>query len=56
MFNERNLWIGVIVRSFTTTKTYLAINLLASPGIIHTNNGRLHWFEGNRFFCMCVCV
>ena len=56
MFNEQNLWIAVTVRSCTMTKTFLAINLLASPGITHTNNERLHWFEGNRFFLyVCVC-
>ncbi|CAF1089887.1 unnamed protein product [Rotaria sordida] len=45
LFNERNLWIAVTVRSFTSTKTFLAINLSASPGIIHTKNEQLHWFE-----------
>ncbi|CAF4333861.1 unnamed protein product, partial [Rotaria sp. Silwood2] len=49
LFNERNLWIAVTVRSFTSTKTFLAINLSASPGIIHTKNEQLHWFEGNKF-------
>jgi len=46
LFNERNLWISVIVRSFTSTKKFLAINLLASSGINHTKNEKLHWFEG----------
>ncbi|CAF0735593.1 unnamed protein product [Rotaria sp. Silwood1] len=45
LFNERNLWIAVTVRSFTSTKTFLAINLSASPGIIHIKNEQLHWFE-----------
>ncbi len=49
MFNERNLWIAVTVRSFTSTKTFLAINLSASSGINHTKNDKLHWFEGNKY-------
>ena len=47
IFNERNLWIAVTVRSTTSTKTFLAINLSASQGMMHTKNHRLHWFEGN---------
>ncbi|CAF1507256.1 unnamed protein product [Adineta steineri] len=46
LFNERNLWIAVTVRSFTSTKTYLAINLSASTGVVHAKNEQLHWFEG----------
>ncbi|CAF0748109.1 unnamed protein product [Adineta ricciae] len=45
MFNERNLWIAVTVRSFTSTKTFLAINLSASAGLLHQKNEKLHWFE-----------
>lgn len=48
LFHERNLWIPVTVRSFTSTKTFLTINLSASPGIIHTKNEQLHWFEGKK--------
>ena len=48
MFNERNLWINVVVRSLTSTKKCLAINLSASSGIPHTKNEKLHWFEGKR--------
>jgi hypothetical protein len=48
IFNERNLWIAVTVRSYASTKTFLAINLSASPGINHTKNEKLHWFEGKR--------
>jgi hypothetical protein len=47
IFNERNLWIAVTVRSFTSTKRFLAINLSASSGISHPINEQLHWFEGN---------
>ncbi len=50
MFNERNLWIAVTVRSFASTKTFLAINLSASSGIAHTENEQLHWFEGKQFY------
>ena len=50
MFNERNLWISVTVRSFTSTKTFLAINLSTSPGINHIKNEKLHWFEGKKYF------
>jgi hypothetical protein len=50
MFNERNLWIAVTVRSFTSTKMFLAINLSASAGITDTKNEKLHWFEGKIFF------
>lgn len=46
VFNERNLWINVVVRSLTSTKTCLAINLSASAGIPHPKNEKLHWFEG----------
>lgn len=46
VFNERNLWIAVTVRSFTSTKTFLAINLSASAGLSHPKNEKLHWFEG----------
>ncbi|CAM4896178.1 unnamed protein product [Rotaria socialis] len=45
LFNDRNLWIAVTVRSFTSTKTFLTINLSASPGIVYTKNEQLHWFE-----------
>ncbi|UJR33733.1 hypothetical protein I4U23_021160 [Adineta vaga] len=45
VFNERNLYIAVTVRSFTSTKTFLAINLSASLGLVHSNNEQLHWFE-----------
>jgi hypothetical protein len=55
MFNERNLWIAVTVRSFTSTKTFLAINLSASPGINHTKNEKLHWFEGNTLGFIMIC-
>jgi len=50
MFNERNLWIAVTVRSLASTNTFLAINLSASSGISHPKNEQLHWFEGNHFY------
>jgi len=56
MFNERNLWISVTVRSFTSTKTFLAINLLASPGMNHTKNEKLHWFEGKRYRFLSIIL
>lgn len=37
------------VRSLTSTKTVLAINLLASPGILHRKDVPLHWFEGKKY-------
>jgi len=46
MFNERNLWISVVVRSLTSTKTFLAINLSTASGMTHSKNEKLHWLEG----------
>lgn len=48
MFNERNLWISVTVRTYTSTKRFLAINLSASLGFSHIENEKLHWFEGKK--------
>jgi len=55
VFNERNLWIAVTLRSFTSTKKFLAINLSASSGINHTKNEKFHWFEGKRLICFVFC-
>lgn len=48
LFNERNLWIPVTVRSTTSTKTFFAINLTASAGLVEKRNPQFHWFEGEK--------
>jgi len=46
LFNERNLWIPVTVRSTTSTKTFFVINSTASAGLVEKRNSQFHWFEG----------
>jgi hypothetical protein len=47
MFNDENLWITVIVRSTTSTKTCFAVNMPTLPGMVEPKNQHLHWFEGS---------
>jgi hypothetical protein len=54
IFNEKNLWIAVTVRSFTNTNTFLAVNVLASTGISHLKNDKLHWFEAVKLGDKCL--